>query len=286
MFDPDIDRSLPGDPAVDRIWFVRATDWVAPRRFALLVLLLGGLILTGAIRQTILAYSRAPIYTSTETDETVYSPSGTAQSSSGSEIGSYPSPQFLSVLTIIGAALTALGVLWTMRRFSLRWLLIAAFFTGIAGAIPAQVPPALGGFGSLTVLFTQPVSPNFVANLHQQLTPEAALATLPAAFRAKLSSRPNAGITRLEVSAWDGKTTTKMVPPPVGGITVSMTLRDGLSYEERKSLFDFYEFYTRYLALRAAEAQGISKSQKAIELTAARTFEPFRKEWLEQLPAH
>ena len=90
----------------------------------------------------------------------------------------------------------------------------------------------------------------------------------------------------MDVSMWDGKTDMKATPAPQGGVHCVITPRGDLSFSERHELIDFYDYYVKYLALVSEEAQGHSNNQKAAELTASGSFEPFRKPWLAQFQKH
>lgn len=282
MSNPEIDHRLPGNPAVDRMWLVRAMVWIASRRFALVLVLIGVLTLLAAIRQTVTLFSLTPRLMSSSTMEAIFSPSGNSSSSMSSENGTIFSPRAASVAMILGSALTALGALWLARRFSLRWLLGAVLLTGVLGAIPLQATPPPGGAATFTVIFTQPFSTAQIAAVREQLAPERTVATLPPAFRALLNSDPRAGIVGMDVTAWDGKTDMKTTPSPQGGVRCAITLCGDLSFSERRELIQFFDYYVKYLALVSDEAQGHSNNQKSDLLTASGSFEPYRKAWLQR----
>lgn len=276
----DIDYTLPGDPVVDRMWIVRFAEWIAQRRFALGLTLLGILVLLAAAVPTIDSLTSKPQFSSTSKIEVMYSATGNSVSMMGSDFGLPSSPQKLSLMIIIGSSITALGALLAARRFSLRWLLIAVFITGILGAIPLQAPDRLGGTATISVLLPKPFRPEQMAELRKKLSPEYVLPTLPAKYREHLSPRTAAGVTRFNVSEWDGQTSMIVMPAPKGGITCTMNFHGDIDTSQRDTLIQFYDYYIRYLALQACEANGVAVNTKSNEVTAAAPFGQFQMEWL------
>jgi hypothetical protein len=277
----DIDYTLPGDPAVDRMWIVRLAEWISQRRFALALLCIGMLFLLAGLIPTIDSFRRSPGLVSSLTMEAAYMPSANSSSSGMSDFGLAASKESLSILLLVGAALSSLAILWAGRQFSLRWLLLCVLLTGALSSAPFQAPTRISGTASFKVMIKRPITAAELDSIRQKLEPSAALATLPAGYRELLNPGAQAGVVDFHCEAWNGKSNISTVPPPKGGITCSFSIRDNVSREERKALTDFYDFYARYVVLSLPNLS--EDTLKPAQLSVRGPFGPYHKEWLEKI---
>jgi hypothetical protein len=270
-------------PAGRRTRFVRAADWIARHRFALILIAISLYPLFHGIQPLIKNWISPPQASFTATFEAAYAEDQSASDSSVAEHGKFISALTLSQRIIAGAGLLAVGFMWMARRFSLRWLMAAVFITGVLGAIPFQLPERPGTTARFTVRLPAAIDTKGLAEIREKLAPETVLPTLPAAFRAMLNPAASAGIIKLDVVPWDGQATLELSTPTKAGMTCLMELRGEITPDERDALISMYDWYTQYVILRAAESRGILPAKNAVATLTSEPFSKYQKEWLATL---
>src|SRR4051794_32274812 len=123
MAEPAFDPNVPGPPEVENMWLVRFANFISARRFVLALTLVGGFILSATVSTTLHAYRQDYSIIRESDFECFYSSNGTSQKSNFSSGGFHFDSAHLTVMTMIGGLLTAIGILWMAQRFSLRWAL-------------------------------------------------------------------------------------------------------------------------------------------------------------------
>jgi hypothetical protein len=147
---------------------------------------------------------------------------------------------FISFNLILGAFIFALGILLNLRRFSLRWLILASLLAALSGAIPFSIRSATTAF--LRIHLNTPLNNSAIDGIRERLQPAIILASAPSPLLSALHME-NAKI----ITAYQLKTPSAFDGSPY--LELELKFDADASSEQIETFVDFYWQHYRALTL-------------------------------------